>query len=137
MGPVAAIFTVLAAFAVLGLTSWRWGADSRVGRDWQWGRADSSSPDADGDVSATGQDAGARRRLVDSARKFFSDQAELHERLDLLNRPWEETFLHWSGDPDNPHLHGRVPPPRDGRRRSVTRRGWCPGLVREHRQAPR
>jgi hypothetical protein len=56
-------------------------------------------------------------------RRFWADQLELQERLLLLNRPWEEEFLHWADG----ELHGSVPPPADGRRRSVTGRGWCPG----------
>ena len=30
-------------------------------------------------------------------------------------------------DGDGWSLHGSVPPPRDGRRRSTTPEGWCPG----------
>jgi hypothetical protein len=60
------------------------------------------------------------RRAV---RDFLAVQAELHERAALLLRPWEEEFLHWAGE----GLHGVCPPPADGRRRSVTRSGWCPG----------
>ena len=54
-------------------------------------------------------------------RDFFAVQVELHERKALLDRPWEEEFLHWSGG----ELHGtRLPP--GGRRHGVTRNGWCP-----------
>ena len=56
-------------------------------------------------------------------REFWADQVELHERLIVLNRPWEEEFLHWVDG----ELHGSLTPPADGRRRSTTRRGWCPG----------
>ena len=56
-------------------------------------------------------------------RAFWAEQNELQERLLLLNRPWEEEYLHWADG----ELHGSVPPPADGRRRSVTRSGWCPG----------
>jgi hypothetical protein len=55
-------------------------------------------------------------------REAWADQVELHERLILLNRPWEEEFLHWADG----ELHGSLTPPRDGRRRSTTKRGWCP-----------
>jgi hypothetical protein len=116
MGPLAGIVTVIAAFAILAVLSWNWGADSRVGRDWEW---------RDDETAATSS------RLLASARRRLAEQAELHERISLRNRPWEEAFLHWSGDPDNPRLHGRIAPPRDGHRRSVTRSGWCPGLIRE------
>jgi hypothetical protein len=61
------------------------------------------------------------RRAV---REFLAVQAELHERAALLARPWEEELLHWSGE----GLHGVHPPRPDGRRRSVTRGGWCPGM---------
>ncbi|KAA9150717.1 hypothetical protein FPZ12_040545 [Amycolatopsis acidicola] len=62
-------------------------------------------------------------------REFLATQAELAERQALLNRPWEEEFLHWSRDGE---LHGHLIPPR-GRPRGVTRDGWCPGL-RHHRK---
>lgn len=57
-------------------------------------------------------------------RAFLDEQRELQERLALINRPWEEEFLHWTGDGG---LHGRHAPPADGRRRGVTRGGWCLG----------
>jgi hypothetical protein len=60
-------------------------------------------------------------------RDFLATQAELAERQDLLNRPWEEEFLHWACDDREWHLHGHLTPP-PGRRRSTTRAGWCPGL---------
>ncbi len=53
-------------------------------------------------------------------RDFLAVQIELHERTALRDRPWEEEFLHWSGD----ELHGyRLPP--TGRRLGTTRSGWC------------
>lgn len=63
-------------------------------------------------------------------REFLATQAELAQRQELLNRPWEEELLHWSRTGE---LHGHLVPPR-GRRRSVTRDGWCPGLRTEPRQ---
>lgn len=51
---------------------------------------------------------------------------ELEERRMLLNRPWEEDFLHWSHNGKNWHLHGHVVPPAKRRYRSTTRSGWCP-----------
>jgi len=54
---------------------------------------------------------------------FWAEQNELQERLLLLNRPWEEEYLHWADG----ELHGSEAPPADGRRHSVTRSGWCPG----------
>lgn len=56
-----------------------------------------------------------------AVRDFWDVQVELHERLVLLNRPWEQELLHWSEG----ELHGCVAPPPDGRRRSVTSGGWC------------
>jgi hypothetical protein len=54
-------------------------------------------------------------------RDFLAVQVELHERLLLSNRPWEEEFLHWCGG----ELHGfRVPPAH--RHVGTTRSGWCP-----------
>jgi hypothetical protein len=52
---------------------------------------------------------------------------ELEERRALLDRPWEENFLHWARDERGWHLHGQLTPPRR-RTTSVTSGGWCPGL---------
>jgi hypothetical protein len=57
-------------------------------------------------------------------RRFYAEQVEIQERLLLVNRPWEEEFLHWSDGA----LHGSAVPPADRRQHSVTRGGWCPGL---------
>jgi len=58
-------------------------------------------------------------------RGFVAVQVELHERMALLDRPWEEEFLHWA----HGELHGwRLPPP--GRRIGTTRDGWCPAQGR-------
>lgn len=66
-------------------------------------------------------------------REFLAVQVELRERAALLDRPWEEEFLHWAGE--GRELHGRlVPPP--GRGRSTTRSGWCPGMVRSRGGSP-
>jgi hypothetical protein len=66
-------------------------------------------------------------------REFLAVQVELHERAALLDRPWEEEFLHWAGD--GRELHGRLVPPH-GRGRGATRSGWCPGLVRSRGASP-
>jgi hypothetical protein len=67
-------------------------------------------------------------------REFLAVQVELHERAALLDRPWEEEFLHWAGG--GRELHGRlVPPP--GRGRGTTRSGWCPGVEGAHGGPPR
>ncbi len=60
-------------------------------------------------------------------REFLAVQVELHERVALLDRPWEEEFLHWARDERGWHLHGQLTPPRR-RTTSVTSGGWCPGL---------
>jgi hypothetical protein len=66
---------------------------------------------------------GLRRRAARALRDFLAVQVELHERMALRDRPWEEDLLHWSADG---RLHGSIPPPPG--RRSVTRGGWCNGL---------
>jgi hypothetical protein len=70
------------------------------------------------------------RQLLARLSAFHAAQAELHERMLLLNRPWEEEIAHWSYDGHHWHLHGHHPPPADGRRRSVTSGGWCPSSRR-------
>ncbi|MFD2419387.1 hypothetical protein [Amycolatopsis pigmentata] len=64
------------------------------------------------------------RRLLAGFREFHDEQVELIERQALLNRPWEEEFLHWGLDG---RLHGRLVPPRR-RHVATTRSGWCTGL---------
>ena len=66
-------------------------------------------------------------------QEFLAGQRELQERLVLINRPWEEEFLHWGPDGT---LHGHLTPPADGRQRSITRSGWCPGARRALRATP-
>jgi hypothetical protein len=68
------------------------------------------------------------RRVGTFLRELDAEVTELHERQRLYNRPWEEEFLHWAYDGRAWQLHGHLPPPDDGRRRSVTKSGWCPGL---------
>ena len=69
-------------------------------------------------------------RWLDRLREFNATQIELQERVLLLNRPWEEEFTHWAHDGHDWQLHGHRPPPADGRRHSVTSRGWCLGCRR-------
>lgn len=67
------------------------------------------------------------RQFLFRLRDFNATQVELHERLLLLNRPWEEEFMHWAYDGRAWELHGHQLPPPDGRRHGATARGWCPG----------
>jgi hypothetical protein len=76
-------------------------------------------------------------RLLAALRNAAADQSELHERMWLLNNPWEEDYLHWVGEGDERRLHGRLPPPADGRPHSTTPGGWCRGLAAEGWQARR
>jgi hypothetical protein len=76
-----------------------------------------------GAATVTGRVARAWRAF----QEFLAGQRELQERLLLINRPWEEELLHWGPDGE---LHGHLAPPADGRRRSVTQDGWCPGARR-------
>ena len=66
-------------------------------------------------------------------REFLAAQVELYERAALLDRPWEEEFLHWAGD--GRQVHGRIVPPA-GRGRSTTSQGWCPGMVHSRGVSP-
>jgi hypothetical protein len=73
------------------------------------------------------------RRLVACLQELVADYERLHERQQLLDRPWEEDFVHWSWDGQEWQLHGHLTPPPDGRRRSTTRDGWCPHCTRRAR----
>jgi hypothetical protein len=66
--------------------------------------------------------------LLQSWKAFFADYERVYERRQLLDRPWEEDFLHFALDGT---VHGFVAPPEDGRRRSVTADGWCPCWARQ------
>ena len=70
----------------------------------------------------------AARHALRRLREAQAQQVELQERVLLRQQPWLEELLHWSYDGERWRLHGSRLPPRDGRRRSVTRSGWCPGL---------
>jgi hypothetical protein len=67
------------------------------------------------------------REVGHRLREFHAAQVELQERALLRSSPWLEDQLHWSFDGEEWHLHGHLAPP-DGRVRSVSRSGWCPGL---------
>lgn len=69
------------------------------------------------------------RRLWQALGNAAAECKEVSERMWLLNHPWEEDFLHWTGQGESRRLHGHLPPPADGRRYSVTRGGWCRGLL--------
>jgi hypothetical protein len=73
----------------------------------------------------------AARSALAALARFWRDQEELHERLLLQNRPWEERYLHWVGEGDDRRLHGHLAPPTTRRRYGVTRGGWCLGQARE------
>lgn len=66
-------------------------------------------------------------RLLGRLRSAWELSAELHARAALVDRPWEEEVLHWCADGRGWRLHGHLVPPADGRRRSTTPEGWCPG----------
>ena len=70
--------------------------------------------------------AGRVRDLIGRARAAFRNLNELEQRRELLDRPWEEDFLHWAADGT---LHGERVPPAGRRRCSTTSGGWCPGLA--------
>lgn len=74
------------------------------------------------------------RRLWRAARAAAAECNEASERVWLLNHPWEEEFLHWAGGGDR--LHGHLTPPAAGRRHSVTRSGWCCGLMADGHADP-
>jgi hypothetical protein len=56
--------------------------------------------------------------------RFWAEQKEMSERLSLMERPWEEQYLHWALENGRYVLHGDLAP-TTGRRMSTTRGGWC------------
>jgi len=107
----------------------------------RWCRPASPGPESEGQRSSDSADARVRHsdrkmssvkrlasRLVAWLRERKDVQLELCERRVLLNRPWEEDFVHWAYDGSGWHLHGHLLPPRGKGRRSTTSRGWCPAL---------
>jgi hypothetical protein len=69
-------------------------------------------------------------RAAERVRRVFADVRELDERRALLDRPWEEDFLHWARDDQGWQLHGKFVPPARRRTNSVTSQGWCPHMSR-------
>ena len=69
---------------------------------------------------------GVLLRALEQVREFFSTQESIYERQLLLNRPWEEEFLHWSWTGERWVLHAHIIPPPGRHHRSTTRDGWCP-----------
>ena len=63
---------------------------------------------------------GRLRRLAARLHEFNVTQVELHERLLLSNRPWEEEYLHWAYDGQHRWLHGHLPPPPGRHRPAAT-----------------
>lgn len=45
--PAIGFLIILASFAALDFVAWRWGADTRVGREWQWGECRGDVGDRD------------------------------------------------------------------------------------------
>jgi len=77
------------------------------------------------------------RRLFKRLQRFTANLRELEERRALLDRPWEEDFLHWACDDHGWQLHGHFVPPPRRRASSVTSQGWCPGTAaRTHQKRP-
>jgi hypothetical protein len=111
-----ALLVLFLLFTALALAAVRWGADTRVSSEWRWAPS-----------TGAAQGAGPVAVPKHAVGRAWAEQVELQERLALLNRPWEEEFLHWSGEGPDRRLHGSVPPPAVHRRHSVTSRGWCPG----------
>ncbi|GAA2359928.1 hypothetical protein GCM10009854_43550 [Saccharopolyspora halophila] len=66
-------------------------------------------------------------RLLRGAVRTWEVCVEAEERRQLLQRPWEESVLHWSWQGDTWVLHGRYPPPDDCWRYGTTSWGWCQG----------
>ncbi len=58
--------------------------------------------------------------------RFWAEQKEMSERLSLMERPWEEQYLHWAWEGGRYVLHGELVP-ASGRRMSTTHGGWCLG----------
>lgn len=75
-------------------------------------------------------------KAVQGLQDFWSGYSRIHERRSLLDRPWEEEFLHFAPDGS---LHGHLAPRADARPRvsspSVTSDGWCPEWAAQRRRA--
>ena len=69
---------------------------------------------------------GVLLRALKQVRKFLRTQELIYERQLLLNRPWDEEFLHWSWTGERWVLHGHLLPPPGRHPRSTTGDGWCP-----------
>ena len=75
------------------------------------------------------------RKVIQAVCRIAGDAYEWEQRRMLIDRPWEEDFLHWVREQDAWRLHGHLTPPR-GRRRCTTSSGWCPGQSRRATRRP-
>jgi hypothetical protein len=119
---------LLASVLVVSLcaAAWRYGVGGHDDEDRHTRRrATSLERRAYGPRNSPHRDLVAVYRVL---RRVTGDLRELDERRALLDRPWEEDFLHWAHDEQGWHMHGHLVPPPRRRGSSVTSRGWCPGL---------
>lgn len=110
---------------LLWLAAWRYGADSRDGRD-RGGQPSTRMPGTQtiagtapaGRVSSPAHDLvalGRRLRRVPSALvRFNRGQVDLWESYFRAQRPWDSDWLRWVHGPDGWRLHGRVAPRAPG-----------------------
>ncbi len=106
---------VTSLISLLTVAVWRYGADSRDGRDWQRaadpavaGRAPyrrAHTPAAD--LVSVGR---SIRRLVAAIVEFHRAQTDLWERYHAAQRPWETERLHWARTRRGWVLRGRCAP---------------------------
>lgn len=68
-------------------------------------------------------------RALRAWRRYYSVYAELHQRRQLLDRPWLEEFM--PSAPDE-RLHGQLVPPTT--KGSTTQAEWCSCRPREERR---
>ncbi len=102
--------------ALLALAAWRYGADTRDGRDWSSaGRG--AGPQAPGyrRAHSPGADVAAVRRrigrLVAAVADAHREQVTMWERYIALQRPWHKDRLRWVRTRRGWILEGRVAPP--------------------------
>lgn len=106
---------VISLISLLALAVWRYGADSRDGRDWQRA-ADPAVPGRApyrrahtpaSDLASVGRQIG---RLASAIAEFHRAQIDLWERFHASQRPWETERLHWARTRRGWVLRGRVAP---------------------------
>jgi hypothetical protein len=112
-----------AILALMGATAWRYGADSRDGRDWRIDRPLGPDGPAYRRAHTLGADLASLRRrigrLMAGIADLHRDQVTMWEHYFAVGRPWERDLLRWVRTGRGWVLRGHVAPPLPDREERI------------------